>query len=395
MERIDLPKKEIWLTRAECTGCGACESACPVNALSVRLDKSGFSFPLINNDCIGCNACERVCKRRNAVHLARTETPEVYAAWSKDEEIRFKSTSGGAFTALGEAVLIRGGVVFGARYDESCNVVCAEAQDAEGLSALRQSKYVQSDMRTIFRRVRELLKEGRCVAFCGAPCQVAGLYAYLDGDKDNLVTFDFVCRGVNSPKAYRAWLDELELSQGAKAVRVWFKYKEGGWKTSPLRTRIDFSDGTHVIQDQSDNYYMRGYLGPNLYMRPSCSACEFKGLPRMGDVTLADFWGVDVDLDDDKGTSMVLVNSDKGAEVLTAGSTSLELKLRNLEEVYDGNACMDASVERAPNAERFLLKLDSMSFLQALKSEAGFSFAKESVIKALRRFKGVLARVSG
>jgi coenzyme F420-reducing hydrogenase beta subunit len=127
--------------------------------------------------------------------------------------------------------------------------------------------------------VKEELKK-RPVLFCGSPCQVAGLHSYLGKKNDNLYTIDFICRGMNSPKAYKAWLREIEEKEKAKVTRVWFKYKENGWKKSPRCTRIDLSNGKYIVQKGEFNPFMSGYLGPNLYIRPSCSDCQFKGFIR-------------------------------------------------------------------------------------------------------------------
>lgn len=161
------------------------------------------------------------------------------------------------------------------------------------MEKIRQSKYIQSDTKDIYRQIKELLGKNEYVAFCGAPCQVAALQKFLEHDYEKLLTIEFICRGMNSPKAYRAWLDEIEKREAQEVDRVWFKYKENGWKSSPRCTRVDFKKGSYKVYTGKDNLFMEGYLGPNLYIRPSCGKCEFKGLPRCGDITLADFWGIE------------------------------------------------------------------------------------------------------
>lgn len=381
--------KEFWLSTEECSGCGACMNACPADAISMELGKDGFFYPSVSNACIDCDACERVCTAAHRLALKHEVRPDTFAAWSRNDETRFTSTSGGAFTELAEAVLAESGVVFGALYDDLCNVRHGMAVDAESLEGLKQSKYVQSDTGFAFREVLQHLDEGRIVAFCGTPCQVAGLRAHLGryADTDRLVTIDFVCRGVNSPKAYRAWLEEREKTKGVTVTKIWFKYKVGGWKTSPFRTRIEFADGTDVVLDRKDNLFMSGYLDSNLYLRPSCTNCRFKGFPRQGDITLADFWGLDPVLDDDKGASMVLVNNQKGRRVFERAKESLVIHESRFTDIFAANGCIDASVKGNRKSRDFMVDLDTMSFSKAFRKHA-----RNSCVLALARLLRTIAR---
>ncbi len=293
--------------------------------------------------------------------------PAVYAAWSLDRENRYKSTSGGAFTEIGKVVLQRGGYVSGARYQEDCMVGYDLVHDMKGLEKLRQSKYVQSESVTIFSRVKKKLDTGQMVCFAGAPCQVAGLYSFLVRDYDNLITLDFICRGMNSPKAYKAWLKELEMKEKSRVTGVWFRYKDGGWKTSPRRTRVDFANGHHKVFEDEKNLYMYGYLSANLYMKPSCGTCCFKGVPRYGDITLADFWGAGKKLDNDRGTSIIMVNSSKGIKLFEDARLGMEVHEITFESVLEENVCISDSVKISDDSENFLRDLDTMSFSDALK----------------------------
>lgn len=359
-------KKEPWLTESECTGCGACENVCPKDVLKIELCTGGHLLPVFYDGCIGCDRCVKACEARLVLPTRGAEEPAVYAAWSNDADLRYASTSGGLFSELALSVIADGGAVYGAVYGEACRVEHAKAETPRELERLRQSKYVQSEIGLSFRSVKDDLKAGRKVLFCGAPCQVAGLRAYLGKDYEGLYLIDFVCLGVNSPLAYRSWLDDLEISHGSKVSRVWFKYKEGGWRTSPRRTRIDFDDGSHTILDGDGNKYMCGYLESKLFFRPSCAACQFRGFPRQGDVTVADFWGLDPQLDDDKGTSMVLVSTEKGRSLFDAISTRVTWSERCFNEIFAGNICIGGNVSLNNNSEEFLSALSEMSFEAAL-----------------------------
>jgi len=359
--------KEFWLKKEACTGCGACINICPVNAVSMKTDSCGFSYPVIKENCIHCNLCEKVCRSRLNLDIRRLEQPQVFAAWSLDKEIRYHSTSGGMFSEIAKAVLQQNGLVAGAGYNKNNLVEHILIQKETELEIIRQSKYIQSDTSLIYQEIKEKLLEGKKVLFCGAPCQAAGLYAYLGKDMPGLITADFICRGMNSPKAYLAWLDELEKKQKSKAVKVWFKYKINGWKKSPLCTRIDFKNGTSCIQNGAENTFMSGYLGPNLYIRPCCGKCEFKGIPRQGDITLADFWGIDKALDDDGGTSLVLLNSQKGKEIFGQIRDRIFTQERKVDEIIQGNDCFSNSVKINPRSTAFLENLDTIVFSKALK----------------------------
>lgn len=371
-------KKELWLPEGECTGCGACENACPKDVLKIELCPGGHLLPVAYEGCIGCDRCVKTCEARRSLPARGAEEPAVYAAWSNDAGLRYASTSGGLFSELALPVIAAGGVVYGAAYGEACRVAHTKAETPEGLERLRQSKYVQSEIGLAFRAVKDDLRAGRRVLFCGAPCQVAGLRSYLGRDYKGLYLVDFVCRGVNSPMAYRYWLDGLAAEQGSQVSRVWFKYKNGGWKTSPLRTRVDFEDGGHVVLEAEANTYMCGYLESNLFFRRSCSHCEFKGFPRQGDLTVADFWGLDASLDDDKGASMVLVSSRKGSELFEAAGPRVTSYERSFGEILAGNACIGGSTPLSNKSSDFMAALPTVGFEAALGK-----YGRKSLLKRL------------
>lgn len=353
--------KKIWLEKNECTGCEACSSICPVKAIQMKRDELGFLYPEVTTSCIDCGLCETVCKNRlnkQEDHLTR----EVYAAWSKNEENRLYSTSGGLFFEIASLTIKKGGVVAAAKYNENNLVEHTMVSTIEELKTLRQSKYVQSKIGNIFCQVKEQLDNGTFVTFCGAPCQVSGLKSYLGKEYDNLLLLEFICRGVNSPKAYEKWLEEIEENEGSKISKVWFKYKVNGWKNSPRCIRIDLKNGTKKIYDGRENKYMLGYLDLNLFMRPSCSNCNFKGTFQQGDIILADFWGIEERLDDDKGTSLVIINSIKGKNKFEDVKKNINYFMRDYNEIALGNVCLDNSVTINKDSEKFLKEIDKQKF---------------------------------
>lgn len=230
-------------------------------------DETGFQYPVVDHEaCIECKLCEKRCPVLHSERPEHCERPMVYAARTKDSDLRFRSTSGGIFSELAAYVIEQGGAVCGARYDADNLVEHFLIEDVQDIEKIRQSKYMQSRIGDVYQAIKKQIQSNRLVAFCGTPCQVAGLYQYLGHDYENLLTFDFICRGVNSPKAFRYWLDEIEKENNSKAVRVWFKYKQNGWKASPRCTRVDFSNGQFKVYGGAENTFMCGYLGPNLYI---------------------------------------------------------------------------------------------------------------------------------
>lgn len=327
--------------------------------------------------------------------MKRFARPDTYAVWSKDNDIRYNSTSGGAFSEFSKEILRKGGVIVGAKYNDRNLVEHAIVDNYSGVEKLRQSKYLSSSIGEVYKKVKEELEKGRLVAFCGAPCQVAGLYSFLGKEYDHLFTMDFICRGMNSPKAFKAWLSEIEKREGSKVKKVWFKYKDGGWKTSPRRTRVDFEDGSFIVFEGEDNLYMNGYLTSNLYIRPCCGDCQFKGVPRKSDVTFADFWGIEKELDDDKGTSMLLINSEKGEALFSRVRDNMEVYKKDFDTILAGNPMFSTSAVVPAKSHDFLVNLDNLTFSDCLKKYGGFPVPTLHWRKAARKVKRIVKKIFG
>lgn len=345
-----------------CTGCASCANICPNKAIEMLENEQGFVQPVINESkCIKCGLCLKTCPVINAYVSHNKKRPTVYGARCKNKSIRFRSTSGGVFATIAKEILNSNGIAVGAIYKTPYYVKHSISYNISELEQLLQSKYVQSDIGYIYREISDNLKNGKKVLFCGTPCQVSGLYSFLKERPENLLTCDFICYGVNSPKAYRSWLNEIGQEYG-EIKRVWFKYKAKGWYNSPMCTRIEFCDKKELILDNDSNYYMAGYIYDALYIRPSCSQCEFKGLPRNSDITLGDFWGIDKKLDDDKGTSVVILNSEKGENFFENIKNELDFWKTDLDGVIKGNHMINESVNINDKSSEFLGKLDKIPF---------------------------------
>jgi len=355
---IDIQNKEL------CCSCHACFNICPKNAISMIEDEEGFKYPYINKDlCVNCGMCDNVCPILNQKKSDNRATPEIYAAWSDSEFVRLDSTSGGIFTELSKIIYDENGYVCGAVYNENWMVEHYLSNDCKDIDNLRSSKYLQSDIGSIYTQIKEKLQEGKKVLFCGSPCQVAGLYGYLQKEYDNLVTVDFICRGMNSPKIFKKYLNYLEEKYKSKIKKIKFKNKIKGWHN--FSTKIDFENGKSYIGGRYLDSYMIGYLKYTAFMRPSCYDCKFKDLPRKADITLADFWGIekiDKKLDEDKGTSMVLINSVKGEKLFKKIENMIFSKHIVSEKIFNENICMTKSPERTINRNEVFKNIDNLSY---------------------------------
>ena len=370
--------------KINCCGCAACASVCAKQAITMLSDSEGFLYPSINKElCANCGLCETVCP---IINQYETRSPlQAYAASCKDEEIRKQSSSGGIFTLLAESVIKEGGVVFGAKFDEKWNVVHNWAETQDGIADFRGSKYVQSEIGESYKDVRFFLQQGRKVLFSGTPCQIAGLRRFLRRNDKNLLTVDVICHGVPSPLAWHEYLAETldylcienkenknvdySLVNNPPAITgISFRDKSNGWKkygfklsytTIPkapndLGAISPLNKNQHVmLQPFSDNHFMRGFLA-NLYLRPSCYACPFRCGKSGSDITLGDYWGVNMhhpEFDDDKGVSAVIAYTDKGLSAVAR--TYSNIMPTELQEIEAKNPSLYRSSELHCNRQRF------------------------------------------
>lgn len=389
--------------KTKCCGCNACGDICSKDAITFRTDIEGFWYPVVDKKkCVDCGLCEKVCPVIHAEELKKNECPEpeCHAAISKDIVTRFASTSGGIFSVLANQMYKQGGYVGGAIFDEGWMVSQYISNEKKDLARIRGSKLHQSDARGFYAKVRELLKTGEKVLVCGTPCQMSAMRAFLRKDYENLLVVDFICRGINSPKVFRKWLDSLEEKYGAKAVRFRVKNKELGWRQ--LTTKVEFENGKVLYDTRDTNYFTIGYLSTGVYTRPSCYKCPFKGFPRMADITIGDFWGaekaVGKELDGDLGTSIVLLNNQKGKNYYQSCLHKLIEKQVPLDIVVKGNpALMRPLNPPTVNREQFYEDLDKLSFREVADKYIPISrnCSIKGKIKNLAKFLHRTARVSG
>ena len=306
----DLP---VLAERSHCTGCGACASGCPKDAVTMERDKEGFLYPVVHGDaCVRCGHCTAVCP---ALHRRELRPlPAVFAAWNRDDSIRKDSTSGGVFSVLAEYILESGGVVFGAAMDGKQHLRHIACFRKEDLWRLRGAKYVQSDLGDCYREVKRWLRT-KPVLFSGTPCQVDGLYRYLGSRPDNLTTCDLVCHGVPSPGVWEDMARSIEVRKGKALQAVRFRNKVTGWKDSHFTTV--YTDGSVDSAPLFATEFGRAF-GRALFLRPSCHRCAYTSMNRPGDFTLGDFWGLRPDElpeQQERGVSLLLVNTPHGSHL--------------------------------------------------------------------------------
>lgn len=342
-----------------CCGCEACVQACPKQCIAFDEDSEGFRYPKVDKSiCIDCGACERTCPMLTP--FENRKPLSLQAAINPDLSIRKQSSSGGIFTMLAERVIQEGGVVFGVRFDEDWQAVFDYTESIDGLAAFRGSKYIQARVGDVFTRVKNFLKDGRKVLFSGTSCQVSALRHFLHRDFENLLLVDIICHGVPSPMVWRLYLEEVTQNAVKAISDVQFRNKKQGWKRFNFDLTYDNQGQQYNISSwHQQNHFMRIFL-QDAILRPSCYACKAKAGSSGSDLTIADFWGIDKvnpSMDDDQGTSLVLVYSSKGVQYMNA------LGLDTWEATYDDvvkfNPSIEVSKPEHPKRFEFFARLDS------------------------------------
>lgn len=370
--------KQIIYDIRQCTGCGACSQICPKGAVTMEADEEGFLFPKIDQQrCNDCGICRRTCPVNIAFENIRSiavdedgsakfvtgeasvvpplDGKRAFACYSEDDDTREKSSSGGIFTELARRTLEDGGVVFGAAFDGEFNVKHRYIESIGDLDDLRRSKYVQSETGKAFREAEKHLKNGRKVLFCGTPCQIAGLKAFLGKEYADLTACDLACFGVPSPKVWRMYLDYMKDRHDSAISSISFRDKSGGWRVP--RMNIIFSNGSRYLVKLNNEIYAMGYF-KNLFTRKSCFDCRFKLHNSHADLTLADFWGVEklgrqAVGDDDRGISLVIIHSEAGENALAALSDRAETVEYALEDAIRYNPRLTSSLPEPAARARF------------------------------------------
>lgn len=366
------------IDKRDCCGCTACFASCPADAIKMIPDFEVFLYPEINTSlCVSCGICYDVCLNVNF----NSENQNIFACSSKDDSLRFKSSSGGVFSAISEYVLSKNGGVCAVGYSKDYKECLHKIITTEDeLDDLRRAKFVQSIKNNIFNEVKDFLESSRILLFCGTPCEVGGLKQFLNKEYPNLITCDIICGCVSSPDVYSKYIDYLIKKNNSKVTSVNFKDKRLGWRGKAIA--VSFENGSEYYNSiLEDDYCVSFHSRYNI--RPSCFNCKYRDLQRVSDITLGDFWGIEKYnemLDDNKGLSFVLTNSVKGQNIIkNIDNFNIEEMNISLEEYsVNNNWCMHKNPTGMPEKDRlkFYIDVKEMDFDEM--SRINLSYIKET-----------------
>ena len=328
---------KILSLEVSCTGCAACVNACPQNAIKIGEHNQGFYYPELDvNKCVNCNLCEKACPELNKQDYLHMQ--KAYYGWTKNDDDRKNSSSGGVFSLVSKRVIENGGVVYGMAFNYNSDPLRLDclSTDEVSLEAIQKSKYVQGYIGNAFSRIKHDLISGKQVLFCGTPCQVGGLKQFLHKDYENLITCDFVCHGLASMDMLRKHLNYKQIH---KVSRIDFRPKTRGSVSDLI---IEYGSKKRYIERVQHDAYMFNFYDNNT-LRKSCYNCHYCNGNRKADITLADFWGYrrfDSSIGDAKGLSLILANSNEGISIMDSimssdGAMVKELDTKHATYVYD------------------------------------------------------------
>lgn len=389
------------IKETNCTGCRMCGDICPKNAITFIESYDGFYYPKVDIEkCNNCGRCIKKCPNYENGQVITSHDlyiPIAFGAKSRDEGIRMNSTSGGVFSELAQSWMSGGGLCCGAVYDNNQEVkhkLCGQISD---ISALRQSKYVQSNASNIYAKTCAALQKGEKVMFCGTPCQIGALKSYLGANYENLICLDFICLGVCSPLIYREYLQLLRKKYRSDIASVWFKNKKEGWHS--LGTQIPFNNGKVYFREGKTDRYMVLFVEDFFSLRPSCEFCRYRSKHHISDITLGDFWGLDnlfPGRDDDKGTSAVIINTQKGKTLFDSISDKIDKFQCTVDDIASDNNALLKPPLFGKKRREFYASLNKHGLKRAMNEfsvYSGFEKIKRHIKRAVSPVKKSLKRI--
>lgn len=380
--------------KTKCCGCHACAEICPKKCIQMTMDNEGFLYPHVDEAvCIDCGLCEKVCPQLNKFEIGNYDLPNVYAAYSKNDAVRVRSTSGGVYTELAKYMYAQGAYVCGAVYVDDFRVKLLVSNDINDLTRIQTSKYIQAEVGDVYSKIKTLLENGEKVFVCSTPCQIAGLKKYLRKEYDRLYTCDLICKGVPPHKVLRAYVSSMEKEMGGKCTEVWSKYKDEKYKWGMLGSRYVFDNGKVKYTTGITDKFMKLFLGTGLVVRPSCVECIFKGFPRFSDISIGDFWGIcDCSrLDTPKGMSVILINNERGQRIFDIIKDKMILERHTVKEATRSNPHILMPYDPKPG---FSMKVRK-EFFQEL-DERGFDYIDKKYLAQfhINLFKRIMNRLN-
>lgn len=349
----------------KCSNCGACYNICPVSAISVNSEKMFYSLSVDSEKCVKCGLCKEVCPVNNPEQ--KQNLVNAYMGYNRDEDVVKNSSSGGAFAAIAEYVLEKGGKVFAAAFSDDFRAVEFKSTDEVSLEKLMRSKYVESYVGNSFQKIKKELTDGQLVLFCGAPCQVAGLKRFLKKEYENLITCDFSCEGMASHKTYIEYLENIENKLKAPVSDVNFRAKLYGWSRHSIK--ITAENGKEYKNFAMADPYFYSFIGSAINLRDYCLECKFPE-NHYADIILADFWAykrLSKVQNDDTGLSLVISNSQKGEEILQAISDKVTFTKLELEKASYNMKNKSNSDEFIKKHDVFIKNCEANGFLNTMK----------------------------
>lgn len=361
----------------------------------MELDHEGFLYPKVDMEtCIDCGLCEKTCPQIHPAERNNREAPNVFAAYAKQDDLRMRSTSGGVATLLAEQMLNDGAYICGAVYEENFKVKLIVTKNEDDIKRIQTSKYIQAEVGDAYQEIRTLLEKGEKVFICTTPCQISGLYKYLRKEYENLFTCDFVCKGVPPHKLLRAYVKSMEDKMKSTCVSVWSKYKNKSLPWGRLGSQYVFENGKTIYTNGGTDKYMKLFLGTGLAVRPSCVECQFKGLPRISDISCGDYWGIHEcsNLDTDKGISVVMVNNEKGDKLFDSIKSQLVVEEHNVAEATKRNSHIIMPYDPTPG---FSMRIRDVFFNEL--DANGFDFVWKKYVKRsfIEKVRGRLVKYLG
>lgn len=381
------------ISKAECCGCGACANICPTRCVSMREDEEGFLYPVTDVEkCVNCGLCEKVCSISEKDAVPTQAVKSAFGCYTLDNETRRNSSSGGIFCELARQTIQRGGCVFGVAMNADCKGASFRKAETElELQKLMTSKYLQASVGNAYREAKRELKAGKEVLFSGTPCHVNALQLYLRNrnvNAEKLFCVDLICHGTPSPKLWRNYVNEFEQTRNATLKSVSFRCKEETWRNLglSLNGRGKNNAVEKLLIPAEKDPYMKLFL-ENYSLRPSCYNCASKTF-RLSDLTIGDFWGIErvlPALDDAKGTSVVLIRTEKGQRMFENIRERLRYEETSYQDAVRWNTSEYKSVVCPARRGEFFRDADVLTPEKLRKKYVRVSF--------YRRVRSVLGRI--